>query len=137
CGGREMRTDLTTSLKTALGLVADERHRQIDEKGYSAEHDDEHAQEELAAAAAFYLLPSWMNQDVVSVDANGAMEIAPLQQLVAGSAFNPSAWEGLSRLEDDPEDDVDIRIQNVVRGLALGTAELERLLRLRDVQEGR
>ncbi|HDS1829553.1 TPA: hypothetical protein UMZ03_001368 [Stenotrophomonas maltophilia] len=127
---------MTTALQTALGLIADERHRQIDEKGYSAEHDDEHAQEELAAAAAFYLLPSWMNQDVVSVDANGAMEISPLQQLVAGSAFNPSAWEGLTRLEDDPEDDVDIRIQNIVRGLALGTAELERLLRLRDNQEG-
>ncbi|EKT2105278.1 MULTISPECIES: hypothetical protein [Stenotrophomonas] len=131
-----MRSDLTISLKTALDLVADERHRQVNEKGYSAEHDDEHAQEELAAAAAFYLLPSWMNQDVVSVDANGAMEIAPLQQLVAGSAFNPSAWEGLSRLEDDPEDDVETRIQNVVRGLALGTAELERLLRLRDEQGG-
>jgi hypothetical protein len=35
--------------------ITAERHRQIDEEGWSGEHDDRHTKGELAKAAEFYL----------------------------------------------------------------------------------
>ncbi len=108
----------------AVGMVAEERLRQAN-KGYSRAHDDDHANEELAAAAAFYLLPSWMNQDVCTANGGESLVIEPLQNLVGAAA-----WNDISRDEDNPDDDLELRIKNVVRGCALGLAELERLVRL-------
>ena len=109
----------------AVGMVAEERLRQVN-RGYSRAHDDDHGSEELAAAAAFYLLPSWMNQDVCTANGGERLVIESLQNLVA-----TAAWNDISRDEDNPDDDLELRIQNVVRGCALGLAELERLLRMR------
>lgn len=109
----------------AVGMVAEERLRQVN-KGYSRSHDDDHENEELAAAAAFYLLPSWMNQDVCTANGGERLVIESLQNLVGAAA-----WNDISRDEDNPDDDLELRIQNVVRGCALGLAELERLLRMR------
>lgn len=109
----------------AVGMVAEERMRQV-QKGYSRDHDDDHASEELAAGAAFYLLPSWMNQDVCTANGGERLVIESLQNLVGAAA-----WNDISRDEDNPDDDLELRIQNVVRGCALGLAELERLIRMR------
>jgi len=109
----------------AVGMVAEERLRQVN-KGYSRAHDDDHANEELAAAAAFYLLPSWMNPDVCTYNGNEGLNLESLQDMVGAAA-----WNDISRDEDNPDDDLELRIQNVVRGCALGLAELERLLRMR------
>ncbi len=110
----------------AFGMVLEERNRQIEAKGYSYAHDDtEHGSEELAAAAAFHLLPAWMNPDVCTPDSNTGLQLTSLQELVG-----QGAWEGISRDHDDPSDDLDLRIRNVVRGCALGLAELERLVRM-------
>lgn len=38
-------------------LIAFERERQIEQEGWTAEHDDQWTSEELAYAAAFYALP--------------------------------------------------------------------------------
>lgn len=64
----------------AVGMVAEERLRQAN-KGYSRAHDDDHANEELAAAAAFYLLPSWMNQDVCTAKVYQNLILPALQLL--------------------------------------------------------
>ena len=110
----------------AFGMVLEERNRQIEAKGYTHAHDDtEHGNEELAAASAFYLLPSWMNPDVCIGDRSGGLILADLQGMVG-----EGAWDGISRDHDDPESELDLRIANVVRGCALGLAELERLVRM-------
>ena len=43
-------------MKTAIELIAEERQRQIDAEGYSAEHDDDHADFSLSRAGACYAL---------------------------------------------------------------------------------
>lgn len=45
--------------KTATGVerIANERRRQLDVLGWNDEHDDEHVDEELAHAAAYYAIP--------------------------------------------------------------------------------
>lgn len=42
---------------TGIELIAAERKRQIEEEGWTASHDAQHDQEELATAAAIYALP--------------------------------------------------------------------------------
>lgn len=43
--------------KTGVEIIAAERKRQIEVKGYTPEHDNEHDLGELALAAALYSLP--------------------------------------------------------------------------------
>ena len=43
--------------KTGIELIADERKRQIEVEGWTAEHDAEHYESELAYAAAVYANP--------------------------------------------------------------------------------
>jgi len=55
--------ELITRLREATGAdaladVAVERQRQIEQEGWSAEHDDEHGNDELACAAACYAIAS-------------------------------------------------------------------------------
>jgi hypothetical protein len=42
---------------TGIEIIAAERKRQVEVKGYTSEHDDEHDMGELALAAALYALP--------------------------------------------------------------------------------
>lgn len=113
----------------ALGMVMDERLRQVSMKGYSVEHDDTHQGEELAAAAAFYLHPATFNPDVCFSEDN-CLSVMPLIDLI-GSV----AWSDIERTDVDHylSDDASLalRIDTVKTGVALGLAELERLLRLR------
>lgn len=43
--------------KTGVELIAEERARQIEKEGWTAEHDDEHTCGELALVAALYATP--------------------------------------------------------------------------------
>lgn len=113
----------------AVHLVIRERERQVLKKGYTAAHDDQHADEEMAAAAAYFLLPQHLNQDVCTCRDDYSMQVQPLHDVIG-----ESAWSGLHRDNydhvsvDSVEADV-IRIDQLVKGLALGVAELERWLR--------
>jgi hypothetical protein len=44
-------------MKTALKMIEDERKRQIEREGWTAEHDDQHTDGSLAMAAALYASP--------------------------------------------------------------------------------
>ena len=44
-------------MKTSIELIAEERQRQIEEEGWTAEHDDHHPDGELALAACCYAAP--------------------------------------------------------------------------------
>lgn len=43
-------------MKTGIELIAEERQRQIDVEGWTAEHDDQYNKRELARAAASYAM---------------------------------------------------------------------------------
>jgi hypothetical protein len=48
----------------AIEDVAEERRRQVETKGWTAAHDDEHESEELSTAAACYLRPDLKSVEV-------------------------------------------------------------------------
>ena len=89
--------------------VAAERRRQIEAEGWTPEHDDEHSVGELAKAAACYALVS--------------------------AGFNPDATINVwpwHRLWWKPSD----KRRNLVKAGALILAEIERLDRMAERQEG-
>ncbi|NCG55160.1 hypothetical protein BSQ40_14580 [Serratia fonticola] len=45
------------TLQPALADVMEERERQISAKGYHLDHDDTHVNDEIAALAAWYVMP--------------------------------------------------------------------------------
>jgi hypothetical protein len=50
-------------MKTGIELIAEERQRQIQEEGWSAEHDDKYKENELAKAAGCYAVtPGLMDE---------------------------------------------------------------------------
>jgi hypothetical protein len=44
-------------MKNGAELIAEERRRQIEKEGWTAEHDDEHTKGEMALVAALYASP--------------------------------------------------------------------------------
>lgn len=98
------------SNRTGVGLIADERQRQITEEYRSAKHDDSHRKGELGLAAASYLLA------VVSPDESGDAK---------GKPRPCHDWPWLKRDWKPSEDPV----RNLVKAGALIAAEIDRLLR--------
>lgn len=91
-------------MPTAIELIAAERQRQIDDEGWTSEHDDAHTDASLAAAAACYALTG-----------TGVI----IESLIAGDMWpwRESDWK--------PKD----RVSNLSRAGALIAAELDRELR--------
>lgn len=108
----------------AMSMVDCERIRQVQKKGYTPAHDDEHTDEEIATAAAYFLLPECANEQVAIPD--GA--IVDVLDVIAGETFE------VRRVGYDLENEegIDDRIGQVVIGAALAVAELERLLRIKE-----
>ncbi len=92
--------------------VLAERQRQIDEEGWTPEHDDAHIGHQLAYAAQSYLYPSY------SRDKFPLTNLCPL-----GWPWDESQWKPKSYR------------QNLVRAGALIIAEIERLDRQEDSDE--
>lgn len=91
---------------TGIELIAEERA--LVSIGWTSEHDDTHAESDLAFAACYYAMP-------FSVRVDGVM--------VAPSDLYPDTWEstGAKRSSD--------RIRNLVKAGALIAAEIDRLQR--------
>lgn len=85
---------------TGIELVEEERERQIRVKGWSAEHDDEHVNNELALAAICYAIPDTFSQ-----------------------GYWPPTWD-LSWYKPTT------RIRDLSKAAALLVAEIERLQRI-------
>lgn len=97
-----------------VSVIARERERQIQEKGYTPEHDDEHDLGELGLAAALYALPydaKVGNEPLLKQDDFIALHIA----LETGCGFYV-----------DPEPDP---IRRLAKAGALIAAEIDRLRR--------
>jgi len=108
---------VTTYLSTkdlkmnGIELIAKERQRQIEEEGWSANHDDLHSNFQLSKAAIAYLNPS--NSDHVR-------EFWP---------WDWKWWKPARASMDVPYDVAQIR--NLVKAGALIAAEIDRLQRLK------
>jgi len=89
-------------MSKALEDIAAERNRQVVEEGWAVSHDDEHADGELAEAAACYCMS---HRD---------------------SEYSPPAWWPWSASWWKPKG----RRRDLVRAAALIVAEIERLDRL-------
>lgn len=92
--------------------ITDERRRQISSEGWTAEHDDEHADGQMLRAAVIYL--HWgTDRQAPVVDE----ETDPRDGIPEGWPWDPKWWKPKSRE------------RNLERAGALCLAERERLLR--------
>ena len=91
----------------AIELIAAERARQIEQKGYTPAHDDQHTRGELGDAAICY---AW--------SANEQVNHRPGAEPLPSWPFADDAWQW----SPDP-------LRNLVKAGALIVAEIERLQR--------
>jgi len=101
-------------MKTGVELIAEERQRQIEIEGWTAEHDAQHSNGELALAAMCYADPKeYFHQE------NRYLKIR-----IPNSYF-PKTWD-IKWFK--PKD----RIRDLVRAGALIAAEIDRLNRIKE-----
>lgn len=91
---------------SGIELIAAERERQVSQEGWTADHDDEHADGELSHAAVCYCFANAF-RDPGSAPLNGIYW-----------PWDPEWWR--------PSDDL---IRNLVKAGALIAAEIDRLQR--------
>lgn len=113
----------TKRMDAAVRLIHDERARQVHQEGWTPEHDDEHADSELARAAACYALDERTMERRVDGDASD-------RTLVSGLV--PVIWPWSVRWWKPTPGD---RIRELVKAGALIVAEIERLQRAGSQEE--
>ena len=112
-----------------IDLIATERQRQIDDEGYSAEHDDEHAGGELALAAIAYAAP--VKVFTREERANSVWFYDPIPWNGDKRFDCKVAQESPSNVIPDPLHYTPTeRVDLLVKAGALIAAEIDRLLRL-------
>ena len=102
---------------SGIELIAQERQRQIEQEGWTPEHDDQHNDSEMAMAAVAYIYADEFDADSYR---NGSLEIL----YTAAYSFWPwrsDRWK--------PKD----RLSNLIRAGALIAAEIDRLQRESEV----
>lgn len=103
-------------MKTGTELIAEERKRQIEEEGWTPEHDDQHHSGELAQAASCYALPGELRFYVPDSPENWPWA---------------ADWWKPANCEFDTDDNyVEERIKELKKAGALIAAEIDRLHRL-------
>lgn len=90
-----------------VALIAKERKRQVEQEGWTPEHDNQHEADELALAAALYAVPTWLRDDKNLRD-----------------VLWPYSW-ALDTWKPSPDN----RIRELVKAGALIAAEIDRLQR--------
>lgn len=104
----------THTAMSGIDLIAKERQRQIQEKGYTPDHDDWHINAQLAIAAMIYT-------DAAQIQArcHGALDSLESLPDYESWPFENSDWKPST----DP-------VRNLVKAGALICAEIDRLKRL-------
>jgi hypothetical protein len=101
-------------MKTGIELIAEERQRQIEQEGWSSEHDDQYKGEEMARAAACYSMPRKFRNYVVKKGLTIWYHLWP--------------W-GLSWWKTTDEETPEGRIRELQKAGALNAAEIDWWLR--------
>lgn len=98
---------------SGVELIAAERRRQVDEEGWTTNHDDQHDQQQLAWAAACYAAPEaiYRREDTEFGDPNGAQV----------RWWHPWPWSWRKPTTD--------RLDALIKAGALIAAEIDRLKR--------
>lgn len=105
--------------------IADERERQIAKEGWSAEHDDDHADRSLVFAAACYAAPGELHRFIALE--NGATYVDPWPESW-DAQYDKRAYQKGKLI---PMDELPIKdqIRSLEKAGALIAAEIDRLLR--------
>lgn len=101
-------------MPTGAQLISSERFRQIEIEGWTDEHDDAHDNCELSSAACCYADPG----------ANGPYSYNTPGQPPPGWPWGPEFWKP----KEDP-------VLNLIRAGALIAAEIDRMLRQRELHK--
>lgn len=109
-------------MKTGIGLIAEERERQITAEGWTAKHDDEHTHGQLALAGASYALRGSGKDEIFAAIGQRPCIGSNAGWVTASGVFWP--WD---REWWKPSD---YPIRNLVKAGALIAAEIDRLQRL-------
>jgi hypothetical protein len=107
-------------MKSAIELIKEERTRQIQEEGWSADHDDKHTDGGLAAAACVYADFANYSGEFDLVDSSGKADV-----MIPRDFKWPFDKESFKPTPDD-------RIRELVKAGALIVAEIERIRRIKD-----
>lgn len=102
-------------IPTGIQLIAIERDRQIHDLGINHEHDDQHIEGELSAAAATYALHAAGFADANSIQGDNTV----FHNVVEIWPFDESEWSGRTE-----------KIPALIKAGALIAAEIDRLQRL-------
>jgi len=118
---------MTNQVRPATGveLIADERERQVTVRRWTALHDDEHADGELAMAAACYAAPDRIY--VEERHANGIGFVDPWPWPYDGSDRRPTNGNVLQPNASLPAPE---RVRQLAKAGALIAAEIDRIVRV-------
>lgn len=108
--------------RSVYALIVSERAKQI-ACGFDDAHDDAHGTGELARMGAFFLMP-------------GEIPLLGTGYVLGPDTLLPENLRGaekLNRSTDGAPDAIENRIRDIVKGLACGVAEVQRLQRLAGV----
>lgn len=114
---------LQETKKTGVELVADERQRQIEKEGWTAEHDAEHVCGELTDAAVMYAIRGYWKKRIDPMIV-GIDEMPGIMWPFSMESFKPS---------NEPWPDG--RIRDLVKAGALIAAEIDRLLKVNEKEQ--
>jgi hypothetical protein len=108
-----------------IGIIAEERIRQIEKEGWTFEHDDCHTHGQLAQCAAAYAYP---HDSILLFRGDLHNEEESFVKLcITRTSLYPKSWSAYW-WKPSPEN----RIKELAKAGALIAAEIDRLLRLAD-----
>ena len=104
-------------MKKGIELITEERQRQIEKEGWTAEHDAEHKGGEIALAAVCYATPSEF------------LTFRPVSMVDDPSDFKtPELWPWSNNwFKPAPDNKIESRIRELQKAGALIAAEIDRL----------
>ena len=112
-------------------LIAQERLRQVSQEGWSAEHDDGHANGEMAMAAALYATPRLLLERREFANTVHFVDPWPWDD-----CWDKREYDDNASVLDNDKLALPNRIRQLVKAGALPAAEIDRLQRLNPPSKG-
>ena len=119
-------------MKTGIELITEERKRQVESEGWTAQHDSHHIQDEMAIVAALYATPLSFSKMMTRIDVgdvSGGRGDCPVwgELRYTVPTMYPLSWHPCWWSPGDHDGNPD-RVRDLVKAGALIAAEIDRLL---------